>query len=435
MKPITVDEIRRLLPDFDEVSLFVELLGAEARPDGRHRWSGAGELRTVGERQVEAAALEAAAPAAIEALRSRSEAVLDLAVRAILAWRVEDHGQVVRLLLEGLRDEQRAGRMERAEGFANAALRLASREGDASVLTEALLAGARLARASGRWDVAESRYLRVRAIQRDAGDTAAAATALIGLGNLAVDRGRWLLAQAKYDEAEAWVARLAPGAPEHWHLALNRAIVARETGDLDEAERHQDEAEASCGAEPDPESHAILSNARGQLLVARGRLDEAEFAFRRALTSAESSGARVTIAVNLATTLLELGNTLEAGQLLREAEERAIGGGAVPRLPEVYRALGRIAAARGHADALVFFERALELVDRHGLASYERARTLVDYGRFDRERGEAETGRARLEEASVIFQELGCVLEHERTLSILKGESHEDFPSGAASDE
>jgi tetratricopeptide (TPR) repeat protein len=282
--------------------------------------------------------------------------------------------------------------------------------------------------------VAESRYLRVRAIQRDAGDTSAAATASIGLGNLAVDRGRWALAEEQYDEAEAWVARLAPGAPERWHLALNRAIVARETGDLDAAERHQDAAESACGAVPEPEAHAILSNARGQLLSALGRLEQAEFAFRRALTSAESSGARVTIAVNLAMTLLELGNSLEAGQLLREAEERAIGGGAIPRLPEVYRALGRVAAARGHADAFVFFERALELGERHGLPAYERARTLVDYGRFDMERGEADAGRARLEEASSIFQELGSAVEHTRTLSILEGDSPEEPPSGVPSD-
>lgn len=428
MKPLSVDDIRALLPDLDDLRPFMDDVIAVARPDQDRRWSGAGELGTLGERLVDADEIEARIPRVLEEVQGRLKTLYAAVSRAVRAMAEDRPEAALHELMGAAENEQAVGRLVEAETLAQAALRLTTRFRDRAVALPALIAGARIARAVGRWELAERRYRDAFHLARDVGDAATAATAAIGAGNLAVDRGLWNVARRRYEEADPWVAQLEPDASERWHLELNRSIVARREGDLERAQRHLSRAETLLGDRAKPRAEAVLANARGKLLRATGRDEEAEVAFRHALDNAGALDAQVTIAVNLAEVLLALGHSLEAGDVARQAEELAISNAVIPRLPEVYRTLGKVAAARGHADAFVFFERALAVVRERHLPEFERAQVLEVYGRYDRVRGEDETGRARLLEAGSLYEDLGCRLAMERVQTELtSGDSQESL--------
>jgi tetratricopeptide (TPR) repeat protein len=431
MKPLSIDQIRRLLPDVEELRPLTDGLLGRSSPDAERRWAGSGELATVGERLVSLEELETMIPSILEGVHEHLSRLYGAVAEALRALAANDHESALPALLAAAAIERDAGRLLEAEAFLDAALALSARLRDGRAALPALLEGARVARAIGRWEDAEARYGKAASLAEDAEDWAAAATARVGAGNLAVDRGRWEVARRRYDEADRVVRMLPRGSPQEWHLALNRSIVAREEGRIADAEALLAHAEAALGESSRREGRAILSNARGQLLRVRGRDEEAEFAFRRALDAADSPDARVTIAVNLADTLVATGHVLEAGETAREAEELALRARVVPRLPEVYAALGRVAAARGHADAFVFFERALEVIRERRLPEIERARALDAYGVYDLERKEEESGRARLEEAARIYDELGCRTALEAVRARLDPRTDEGGPPGA----
>lgn len=435
MKSLSLDEIRTLLPDVEELRPLMDRLLREAAPDDGRRWAASGELGTLGQRLVEPGALETAIPAALDDVRRHLSRVYESVASAIQALARSDPEGALEALLAAAATEREAGRTPEAEAFLAAALDLGPRLEDGRILAPALVAGARIARSLGRWELAESRYRRAASIARDAGDPELTATAAIGAGNLAVDRGRWTLARRRYDEAEAHLASLPAGAPEHWHLALNRSIVAREEGRLDEADTFLGRAEeAADGDGSGADALAIIQNQRGQILRDRGRHEEAELAFRAALAQATGVDARVAIGVNLADALVRLGSTLEAGEVARRAEEIALSKGVVARLPDVYRVLGDVASSRGHADAFVFFERALAVVREHRLPEIERARALEAYGRHDRGRGEEEVGRARLREAAEIYETLGHETALQRVRATMDAEERRDAPGGETHD-
>ncbi len=408
MKSLSVEEIRRLLPDVEELRPLLEEVAAAARPDVERRWTASGELGTVGERRVRPEQVDGFIPEVLERVRKRTAALYGSTAEAVHALAADDPQGALDALVAGAETQASMGNPGGAEAFIEAALRQIDALPDRSSALPALLSGARLARAAGRWETAERRYLKALTLARNADDVQQAATAAVGAGNVAVDRGLWELARSRYDEAEAWIGRLEPEAPERWHLELNRSIVAREEDRLLEAEGHWERAKELAGREMEDAVRAILSNARGQILHARGLDEDAEVAFRHALDAARHPDARVTIAVNLAEVLLERGRALEAGEVAREAEELALTARVIPRLPEVYRILGRVAAARKHADAFVFFERALDVIREERLPDVDRARTLEAYGRYDKDRSEVRTGRARLREAAQILGRLGC---------------------------
>lgn len=420
MTNLTVDDIRTLLPEVDEVRPLLEQILALARPDDTRRWTVSGELGTVGRRLVDPSEVEAVVPAVLEELQAHLAGIYHEVSRAVAAQADGRPEDALNALQKAAEIEQNRGRLADADAFIASALRVTDDLTDRTRAIPAFLQGARIARAAGHWETAEERYVQALHLASAAGDAEAAATAAIGAGNLAVDRGIWPLARERYDRAEQWVEGLPEGSPELWHLALNRSIVAREEGQLDEAEQFLRQAEAIAGREPKGPTAAVLLNARGQLLRARGQGEDAELAFRQALTEATEIDARVTIRVNLADTLLDAGRSLDAGQVAREAEEVALAKRVIPRLPEVYRMLGRVAAVRGHSDAFVFFERALEVSRETRLPDFERALTLEAYGRYDKDRGEGETARARLREAAGIYQTIGCRPAAERVEALLQ---------------
>jgi tetratricopeptide (TPR) repeat protein len=234
------------------------------------------------------------------------------------------------------------------------------------------------------------------------------------------EQGRWDESAAWYHEALA-AADSDATAPERWHAFLNLAIVTRSSGDLTEGERWLSEAEAAAKTDREAARPAI-ENAWGQLAMARGVFAEAETHLRAGLDAATGARASVTIRLNLAECLLARGRTLEAAEHAREAERDAIRAALVPKLPEVYRLLGRIAATDGNADAFVLFERALEIVRDRSLPALEEAVTLQAYAECEERRGETEAARHLRDRATERFTALGMSRMRQTWADVYAGE-------------
>jgi tetratricopeptide (TPR) repeat protein len=195
--------------------------------------------------------------------------------------------------------------------------------------------------------------------------------------------------------------------PETWHAQLNIHIVLRSAGSLDESLVWLQTASDSAEKLGDETAAQFLENAWGQLRMASGAFSEAESHLRAGLSAAMDARARVTIRLNLAEALLAQDRTLEATEEAREAEREAIASGIVPKLPEVYRVLGRIVSAEDNPDAFVFFERALDIVRERRLPALEEALTLQAYAESEARRGEEDSARELRERMTQQYRALG----------------------------
>ena len=420
MKRLSVDQIAASLPSLEELHPLLDGVLRASEPDLDRHWSGSGELGTIGARFIDSQQLERLLAETLAEQHRQLTDVYQAVGEVLQAVARGERERAVTALLEAGRRGKDLGRPSRAVAFAEAAARVGASLGDRTTLVAVELLGARAARLLGDVDSARLHYRTAARIADEDGDRASAATAHIGLGNLAVDQGLWGEALRRYAEAEARVDSGGDGGGHRWQIALNRSIVAREEARLEESDALLTEARRLASPDAGDGVGAILANADGQLLRVRGLLDDAEEAFRLALDAAEDSDARVTIGVNLADVLLAQGAVMQAGDHARQAEGLALKAGVVRRLPEVYRILGRIALARGHEDAFVFHDRALELIRERSLPRVERALVLEAYGELDHARGELESGIARLEQAIRIFEELGYASARTRATQLLR---------------
>ncbi len=432
MKRIRFDEVRSLIPDSELLRPLLDLAASIARPDPDRSWAGSGELETLGDRLIDPDHLAERLPRLLEELRDHVDVVYGSLIEALHGLAQEEPKGAADAILRAASAERLAGRTSSSAALSDAAVRLSRRFPDRRQALPVLLAAARIAREAGLLDRAEARYLEAMEIARALGDRGAAARSAVGLGNLLVDRGRWTEALERYDEADAWVG--GPGAPlpESWHLPLNRSIVARQRGRHDEARMFLHRAREAAAAFPDEESGTILDNAEGQILQEEGRLAEAEIAYRLAMRSATHSDGSVTVALNLAETLLLQGRGQEAGELLREAETRAIRDGVVRRLPELYTLMGRVASERGIREAFVFFERALAIASERELPPFERAKVLEAYAAHELQQGEREVAISLAGEAATIYRELKDPSRESRALaSVGAARSTRTFDQGS----
>lgn len=419
MKRLRVDEIAGILPELDELRPLLDRIYARAEPDPDRAWSGSGELGTVGDRIVPAGALDGSAEALADEVRDHLRGVYDSvggAVRSLARGATTDAAEA---LLDAADREERARHLGRAEAYARAAHHIVRGERDGRIRARCLRRLGRALRSQGRLEEGARRYeeaYRIGTASRAARD---AATAAIGRGNIAIDRGRWSEAEEWYDRAAALLEGEEPG-PEQWHVELNRSIVAYRRGEFERSREHLDRAEEVAGRVGDASAGPIVENAWGRLLAAEQQTEAAAERLRGALEAAEDPTARVTIAVNLGECLLDLGQPLDAGELARDAERTALREGVVPKLPEVYRLLGRVARAQGHADAIVFYERALDIVRHRDLPAFERAQTLEEYSSLESDAGRTGSARTMLEEALALYRDLGMKEAEQRIAALLE---------------
>ncbi len=409
MPRLTLDEAHEALPQLDELRPVFDHLLAGSLPDPARVWSGSGRLGTVGSRLVASGSLQSAVERLAEEHVARLVEVYGAMARMIDALEAGNPTEAARALLDAAALEERQDRPERAEAYAAAAYR-ASRDGtDQATTALSLRRWARAARTLGKLSEALDRYAKAHEAARAASDARGAAEAAVGAGNVLEDQGRWDEAEVWYHTALRALDGIGDAAPERWHAELCLHIVARSRGAIDESNSWLDRAEQTAAAIEPVESRPFLENARGQLHMARGDFAEAETHLRRALASTRQTRARVTIQLNLAEALLARGRTLDAAEVAREAEREAIRAGLLPKLPEVYRLLGRIASADGDPDAFVLFERALTLIRERGLPPLEEAQTLQAYAEAEARLGDQDAAADLRGQALERFQRLGIV--------------------------
>lgn len=422
MKPLRVDQISEALPGLDELRPVLDHVLATSVPDPDRTWTGSGELGTVAERLVDVAALDGAADALAGRVRDHLEGIYGEVIRAVRSLERGDRAEAARALVAAAELEEEQGRLDRAESYALAAYEVARNLKDQGPASLGLRRAARAARGLGELQVALERYREAHEISRDSFDPRVAAEAAIGAGNVVEQQGRWTEAEEWYRDALNVLGSQDAWLPERWHASLNIHITLRSRGRLEESVPWLEEAEEVAATIGDASARPYLENARGQLEMARGDFERADQRLREALAAADDPMARVTVRLNLAEALLARDRTLDAAEQAREAEREAIAAGVVPKLPEVYRLLGRIAAAQENREAFVLFERAIRIVRERRLPRFEEALTLQAYAEFEAGRGEKETSRELMERAREIYGELGIEHIRSRWADLFRGE-------------
>lgn len=416
MKRLTVDGLRAVLPDLDDLRPLVDQLLADSRPDPARTWTASGTLGSVGDRIVETAGLTGTLDALADAEHRHRKSLFELVGRSVTLLDAGSSSSAAATLLEAAALEEGRDRAENAEAYADAACRVARDGTDPRVLSLALRRRGRHRRTLGHYGDAVRDYEEAAVVAESVGDVRGHAEALIGRGNVLEEQGQWHAAAEGYREALAALQALDEPAPELWHAHLNLHVVLRSVGALDEALPPLRTARETARAIGDEGAEPFLANARGQLEMALGDFEAAEEHLRRALEACVTLGvgsrAEITIRLNLAETLLARGRSLDAAEAARRAERSAIVARMPQKLPEVYRLLGRIAAGDGVADAFVLFERALEIIEERRLPALERAQTLQVYAESEARIGDADAADELMARADRIYDELG--IEHRR---------------------
>lgn len=416
MKRLTVDGLRTVLPDLDELRPVADKLLADSRPDPARTWTASGTLASLGDRLVETRGLTGELRTLADAEHRHRERIFEMVGRAVVSLEAGTASPAAAALLDAAALEEERDRAEKAEAYADAACRVARDGEDPGVLSLALRRRGRHRRTMGRYGESARDYGEAALVAESVHDARGRAEALIGRANVLEEQGQWEAAADGYREALATLEALDEPTPELWHAHLNLHVVLRSVGEIDEALPPLRTAQEIARAIGDDGAEPFLANARGQLDMALGDFEAAEEHLRRALEAciARGSGSRaeITIRLNLAETLLARDRTLDAAEAARRAERKAIVARMPQKLPEVYRLLGRIAAADGVADAFVLFERALEIIEERRLPALERAQTLQAYAESEARTGDPDAAADLMARADETYDELG--IEHRR---------------------
>lgn len=408
-RALKIDAALKAIPETDDLTHLRDALLSASRADGGLAWGSAEDYPALNTRLADPAALESQVQALAERVRRRVEGVMRHTVRALAALERGEAAEAARHLVDAGEVEEGERRLDQAREFYERALEIGRRPRDRRGEGLALRRLGRVARAMGQWELAARRYqesFQVSVAQRD---EVGAVVACQGLGNVHVDQSRWSQAREWYLRGvERCPAR--PPTAEYVHLCVGLSVVERRLGDLDAAAEWLARGEAGAAGLGDG-LMAYVDHGWGRLHLARGRAEDAESAIRRALGREVDPVTRVAFMAGLSEPLLRQGRTREAFAVARDAEALAIHYHAVPRLPDVYRALGAAAAERDDAEAYLFYEKALEVCRDHRLPAYEVAATQQHYGRLQARRGEWEAADARLREAHRLYTELGARTE------------------------
>src|SRR5687768_2424073 len=115
MNGLTVDQVRALLPELDELRPLLERILATSAADPARRWSASGELETVGTRRVRPDAVEAGLESLLERVRGELTSLYAVVVRGLRALEAGDLLTASAAFLDAADMEERAWRMDRAE--------------------------------------------------------------------------------------------------------------------------------------------------------------------------------------------------------------------------------------------------------------------------------------------------------------------------------
>ncbi len=429
MTRLSLDQVRTALPELDELRPIFEELLRRSEADDSRTWAGSGQLGTVGSRVVGTGALADVTASLARREAERLASTYAKVAEALEALSEGDPEAAARAFLDVAAEEERLDHAERAFAYAEAAYRAVQDSRDRTTASLATRRAARALKAMGRLTQAFHRYRTGYDLAIGMSDARGAAEAAVGAGNVLEEQGRWEEAEAWYRTALKSLQDADAPSPERWHALLTLHIVARSRGAIEESIPLLEEASAAAAALGDESATPYVENARGQLLMAQGEYGDARQAFRSALDAAADARARIVIRLNLAESHLAAGRTLDAMEHARDAERETIRSRTVTKLPEVYRLLGRIAAAEDNPEAFVLFERALEIVRDYGLPAMEEALTLQAYAEAERRKGETEVAESLLERAKGLFSMSGADAVRQRWADVFGPARDDDIPA------
>jgi len=308
----------------------------------------------------------------------------DLAA-VVSAWRRAPF-QLGLIALGGLSEvEYRLGAWDAAVGDAERGLSTARDAGQVAVLAPFHSAAAYPYAGRGEWEAAEGHIRAAREVAQLTGDPVALAYSATAAALLASARGDHEGVLEAVEPLPTLPSRDGTYEPGYvpWREVYTDALVA--LGRLDEAEAELASFEAVAAARHRRSSMANAARVRGRLEATRGRPEQAEQAFRRALALAETLPIpfdRALSELAYGAFLRRAGRRKDAAQLLNNAAERLSALRARPylqRCEEELAACGLAVAPRREPerDRLTPQEHAVARLVAQGLTNRQVAADLV----------------------------------------------------------
>ena len=417
----TVEEIRGLLPDLDDLEVLrLRLIAAAVRDPGKE-WDSSRLFSTVDKRLVSPAGAARALNEAKQALHEYVETLHAGLLPIFESLFTDDRDAAARHLVALGERLEASGRVDAARRCYRAALTASLPLTDKGSQVLALRRIGRVSLHLGDFQEAVSYYERSAEMARDSADLPGEVVARTGLGNVRVWQGLWAEAEQCYHEALALADAAGAGA-----LTLERGQIYNNLGNLTTRMQRLDEGEGWFESAlrvwetlSSPEDLAICLHNHGNLREAQGRWEEARRDYEGALKLPVSPAVRSIIATDYAEWWLHEGHLTQAEEYGRMSEEHAIAAGSPYTLGHMYLGRGKIARAQGDADGFTFFEKALEIAREKGYP-YLEAATLVDYAALRAQNDGGEEAAAYLERACEILRGLGAVGELERAKTALE---------------
>lgn len=402
-----------LVPEVEVLEGLRFALARHALTDPSHQWSDVADTGTVDVRVLDRGAVMAAVAEAAAQARQEIEAIYTAVGEAMAAALEGSPADAAERLIAAGAEREENGRYTAALRFFRAAYEAALPIGDRHAEIVALRRMGRLLIASGEVTQAESCYRRSADLAHDLGEVREEVIALTGLGNVYLRTGQSVAAEAAYRQALALVDSSQDNlVKERAQLMNNLAQIAVKLGRLDEAHDWVQHAGELWQRVHSPTDFAVYNAASAHVAWAEGDLPRARDSYQRALDHDPPDLLRAAYAIDLANVYLEMGDVTAARQYGREAEQAALSAGSVGYLTEVYRGLGNIARDSG-GEPVALYEKSLEIARKNGLRLSE-AETLIDYARLQRATGNAEEGRAFLEYAVELLDDLGAAADARR---------------------
>jgi len=421
--PVRVEKALGLMPELEALDPLRALLVSIARPDERALWSSSGPYLTLGKRGVQPDELRRRMPQAFHRITEHLQVLYKAYVEALECQQRADSAGVVAALLRAGRLEEDVGRFTQARAWYGVALGVAEALQDRRPEVESLRAVGYVYLALGQPAEGARHFQRALALAEAEFDQAGATGACEGLGDTALAQEQWAGAYAWYSRGLR-LADAAGDASRAGRLERQLGVLARQQGDLTAAGDFLHRARERFESAGAADEMARVLNEQGRLDAQLGRYNAAAAAYREAVAWAQraprDAGLELSIRLNLAELDLEAGRLLEAEAELRRAEQVAIGGNVMRRLPQVYTLMGRLRGAQEDETGFVFFEQALELAQALDRSLATEAQVYLAYGLFRSRLGQQDEARAYLERAREIFDSLGEAVERERVEAQLR---------------
>lgn len=388
------------------------MLLSNASGDDRVVWSGSGEYRTVGKRDIDTGELRRQMGAMLQKVASDRADCFGAFADALDCMQAGDEAGAVAHLLSAGRMGESAWLLEQARAWYVVALEVAGASRERHPEVEVLLALGRVNMRLGRFQDAGRNFHRSLALAEGEYDNAAAADACVGLGNIAREQA------ANPDGAQDWFrrglefARAAGDERRIGELHLDVGESSCRSGEWSIAGESASEARDRFQSLSDAQGLARVLALQAELSAGVGDRRQAAALYREALgllAAGEGDPAlEVSLRTKCARVLIDSENYLEAEEELRRAEQRAIANDLIHELVRIYTLLGSARGRQGDEGGFVFFEQAIGLMRMLDHSQLDEAQLCFEYGVFESRVERPAESRAYLERAREIFEAVGA---------------------------